>query len=125
MPTRVAGALDARCKDGATPERRPTVAALEQVLHASDDILELLPVAVCICDLEGRIVQYNRRAVEIWGRTPKPGETHEHFTAQAKFYAADGRRLPESRLSKVLRTGEPVRNEEVVIEKEDDRASRC
>jgi PAS domain S-box-containing protein len=102
------------------PERRRTPAySLSQVLHASDDILELLPVAVCICDPDGHIVQYNSRAVEVWGRAPKPGETHEHFTSQAKFYSAGGERLPESRLSQVLRTGEPVRNEEVVVQRVD------
>ena len=107
------------------PERRLPAYSLSQVLHASDDILELLPVAVCICDLEGRIVQYNSRAVEIWGRTPKPGETHEHFTAEARFYSSEGQRLPESRVSKVLRSGQAIRNEEVLVDKADGRASRC
>ena len=104
------------------PGRRKVPAytlSLSQVLHASDDVLELLPVAVCICDLEGRIVQYNSRAVEIWGRTPKPGETHEAFTAHAKFYSSEGQRLPESRVSQVLKTGKAVRNEEVVVDKAD------
>lgn len=84
-------------RDDVKSERRRLPAytlSLEQVLHASDDILELLPVAICICDTHGRIVQYNSRAVEIWGRTPKPGETHEAFTAEAKFFNAEGRRLP-------------------------------
>jgi PAS domain S-box-containing protein len=93
--------------------------SLEQVLRASDDILELLPVAVCICDLEGRIVQYNSRAVEIWGRRPQPGETHEAFTAQAKFYNAEGQRLPESKVSQVLKSGKALSNEEVVVDKAD------
>ncbi len=102
------------------PERRRAPAfTLSQVLHASDDILELLPVAVCICDLEGRIVQYNSRAVEIWGRTPKPGDTHESFTSAVKFYTADGTLLPESRLNYVLKTGQPRRDEEVVVDQPD------
>ena len=49
-------------------ERRRSPAfslSLDQTLHASDEILELLPVATCICDLDGRILQYNRRAVEL------------------------------------------------------------
>jgi PAS domain S-box-containing protein len=103
-------------------ERRrapPYPLSLEQVLHASDDILELLPVAICICDLEGRIVQYNSRAVEIWGRTPRPGDTHENFTRQVRFYSADGQLLPESRLNHVLRTGQPRRDEEVVVDQPD------
>jgi PAS domain S-box-containing protein len=103
-------------------DRRRTAAynlSLEQVLRASDDVLELLPVAVCVCDLKGVIIQYNRRAVEIWGRKPQPGETHEHFTSQTRFYTAEGERLPESRLAKVLHSGEPVRNEEVVVDQAD------
>ena len=103
-------------------ERRqapPYTMSLAQVLHASDTILELLPVATCICDLDGGIVQYNSRAVEIWGRTPKPGETHEAFTAQVKFYSSEGKRLPESRVSQVLRSGRALRNEEVIVDKPD------
>ena len=108
-------------RDAKTERRRvaPYSLSLEQVLHASDDILELLPMAVCICDLEGRIVQYNSRAVEIWGRTPKPGDTHESFTSQVKFYTADGTLLPESRLNYVLKTKQPRRNEEVLVDQPD------
>ena len=97
----------------------PYSLSLAQVLHASDTILELLPVATCICDLDGRIVQYNSRAIEIWGRTPKPGQTHEAFTAQAKFYSPEGERLPESKVSQVLRSGQALRNEEVIVDKAD------
>lgn len=98
------------------PELRRTPAyTLDQVLHASSDILELIPVAVCICDLQGRIVQYNRRAAEIWGRVPNLGETHENFTRDAKFFSAEGQLLPESRLNFVLKTGQPRRDEEVVV----------
>jgi PAS domain S-box-containing protein len=106
-----------------TPGTRsvPSVVPLpaERVLHASDGILNLLPVATCVCDLDGRIVQYNERAVEIWDRRPLPGETHARFTAANKFYSIDGRPLPQSKLAQVLETGCPVRNEEVVVERED------
>jgi PAS domain S-box-containing protein len=92
---------------------------MERVLHASDGLLNLLPVATCVCDLEGRIVQYNERAVEIWGRRPRPGETHARFTAANKFYAVDGRALAQSKLAQVLETGRPVRDEEVQVERAD------
>ena len=104
------------------PERRqaPVISlSLEQSLRASGEILELLPVATCICDLEGRIVQFNQRAVEIWGRTPERGQTHEQFTAASTFYAADGRKLPESRVNQVLRTGVAIRDEEVGVDRMD------
>lgn len=99
--------------------RRTPVLSLEQALRASDEILELLPVATCICDLEGRIVQYNRRAVEIWGRAPQPGDIHEQFVSASKFYAADGRRLPESKVNEVLKSGRAIRDEEVVVDRMD------
>lgn len=108
------------------PERRRAsgyALSLEQVLRASDDILEKLPVAVCICDLEGRIIQYNNRAVEIWGRIPKPGETHDVFTAHTTFYDPDGRRLSESKLRHVLRTGKALRDEEMLVDQPD--GTRC
>ena len=89
---RPSGAQELGVADNRRERRRaPLVSlSLEQALRASDDILELLPVATCICDLDGRIVQYNRRAAEIWGRAPQPGETHDVFTAACKFYGADG-----------------------------------
>jgi PAS domain S-box-containing protein len=92
---------------------------MEQVVRASDRILDLLPVATCICDLDGRIVQYNDRAVEIWGMRPRPGDTHAEFTAACKLFAIDGSPLAQSKLSEVLQTGRPVRDEEVLVERAD------
>jgi len=92
-------------------------APLHEALRASAETLDLIPVATFICDLEGRIVRYNRRVVEIWGREPEPGDTHEHFTAQSKFYSADGQQLPHSRLKEVLTTGKAVRDEQIMVER--------
>jgi PAS domain S-box-containing protein len=92
--------------------------SLEQALRASSEILELLPIATCICDANGRIVQYNRRAVELWGRVPLPGQTHDQFTAQCRFYGTEGEELPRSKLAEVLRTGKAVRDEEVLVRNE-------
>jgi PAS domain S-box-containing protein len=91
--------------------------SLEQALRASDEILDLLPVAICVCDGDGRIVQYNSRAMEFWGRAPRPRQTFDQFYADATFLDAGGRRLPHSRLAEVLETGHPVRDEEVMIER--------
>ena len=96
--------------------RRPdSPSLLEQGLKASGEILELLPIATCICDAEGRIVQYNRRAVELWGRTPEPGQTHDDFTAQNRFFSSEGDLLPRSVVAEVFRTGQAIRNEEVTV----------
>jgi PAS domain-containing protein len=71
---------------------------LELAMRASDEILDLLPIATSVCDAAGRIVQYNRRAVELWGFAPQPGETYQQFTSGWKYYDAQGRGLPHSRI---------------------------
>ena len=38
----------------------------------SKNLIEVLPAAVYVCNLEGVIVAFNRRAIELWGRTPNP-----------------------------------------------------
>ena len=68
------------------PRRSVFSLSLEQALRASDEILELLPIATCVCDSAGRILQYNQRAVELWGHAPEPGQTHDQFTAECKFF---------------------------------------
>src|SRR4029079_8083558 len=102
-------------------ERRASVfsLSLEQALRASDEILELLPIATCVCDAAGHILQYNHRAVELWGRAPEPGQTHDQFTAQCRFYGGGGKELPRSKPAEVLRTGQAIRDEEVMVERTD------
>src|SRR6187397_3234425 len=104
-------------------ERRASVfsLSLEQALRASDEILELLPIATCVCDAAGRILQYNQRAVELWGRAPSPGQTHDQFTAQCRFFGVEGEELPRSKLAEVLQTGQSIRDEEVMVERADGK----
>lgn len=92
---------------------------LKDLLRASDGILDLLPVATFICDASGKILQYNSRAVDIWGRLPRPEEEHGQFTAMCKFYDLNGEPRPRSMIAEVLKTGEPVRNREVIVERAD------
>lgn len=78
---------------------------LSALLRSSGGLLEVLPIATFVCDAEGRIVQYNRRAAEIWAREPEPEQTHESFIQHTKLYEADGTPAPSSLLSRVLATG--------------------
>ncbi|HEY5071061.1 MAG TPA: HWE histidine kinase domain-containing protein [Caulobacteraceae bacterium] len=83
--------------------------------------LDALPAAVYICAADGRVVRYNRRAAEFWGRRPRPGDTDERFCGAFRLYHLDGRSLPHDQcpMAAVLRTGEPARDIEVVIERPD------
>jgi PAS domain S-box-containing protein len=87
----------------------------------SSDLIEILPAAVYVCDAEAAIVACNRRATELWGRTPKLGDTDEKFCGSHKLFRPDGSSLPhrETPMEWVLRTGDAARDQEVIIERPD------
>jgi PAS domain S-box-containing protein len=91
------------------------------VLDLPDRLMDLLPVAVYVCDQSGRLVRYNRRAAELWGRTPKLDDPAERFCGSYRLYRLDGAPLPhgECPMAHALQTGRPVRDQEVVIERPD------
>ncbi len=84
-------------------------------------LIENLPVAVYVCQAPGGLIRfYNRRAVELWGRAPTPGDTDEQFFDSFRLFRPDGSHLPhaDTPMARVLRDGGP-RDEEVVIERPD------
>jgi PAS domain S-box-containing protein len=84
-------------------------------------LFDLLPTAVYVCDQDGLVLRYNRRAAALWGRSPKLGDPEDRFCGSYRMYRADGRLLPHSEcpMAEVVRTGTPVRDQEVVIERPD------
>src|SRR4030088_196006 len=82
---------------------------------------EHLPFAVYVCDREGLVLRYNRRAAELWGRSPNPGDPNERFCGSYRMFRPDGSLLPHHQcpMADVLRTGVSVREQEVHIERPD------
>ena len=93
----------------------------EQVFELPARLFEQLPFAVYICDRDGLVLRYNRRAAELWGRSPKPGDPNERFCGSYKMFRPDGSLLPHHQcpMADVLRTGISVREQEVHIERPD------
>ena len=97
---------------------------VEDALRTSErtllELIDNLPIAVFVCDAAGIIERYNRRAVELWGREPTRGAA-DRFGGAYKLYTVDGSYLPRSagQMARVLRTGMPVSNQELVIERSD------
>jgi PAS domain S-box-containing protein len=91
------------------------------LLELPDTLLDLLPAAVYVCDADGVIVRFNRRAAELWGRTPVLGDPAERYCGSHRLYRLDGGPLPHAAcpMVDVLRTGVSVRDEEVVVERPD------
>ena len=101
------------------PRRASVTPALQATLRAADGILDLLPIATFICDARGAILQYNRHAVDIWGRVPSPGQTYDDFLAGSRLHAVDGTPVAQSLLADVLANGAPVRDAERLVARAD------
>ena len=98
----------------------------ELALRASEArfraLFDLGPVAVYSCDASGTVQEFNRRAVELWGRKPKPGDAAERFCGSFKMHFADGTRLPHDQcpMAAVLSGKLPaVHDVEVLIQRPD------
>jgi signal transduction histidine kinase/ActR/RegA family two-component response regulator len=87
----LAGAIDMRV---VVTERKLTVAALWESEDRYHTLFDLCPVAVYSCDASGVIERFNRRAVELWGREPAPGDTDERFCGSFKLFRPDGSFMP-------------------------------
>jgi PAS domain S-box-containing protein len=87
----------------------------------SSSLVEILPAAVYVCNSDGIVVAFNRRATELWGRTPKAGDTDEKYCGAHKLFRPDETHLPhrETPMEWCLRTGEAARDQEVIIERPD------
>jgi PAS domain S-box-containing protein len=100
----------------------------EQGLRDSEEryrtLFELGPVAVYSCDRAGVIQNFNRRAAELWGRAPAPGDTDPLFWGSFKMFRPDGSCMPheQSPMAEVVAgTLSEVRDGEVHVERPDGR----
>jgi PAS domain S-box-containing protein len=93
----------------------------EEAFELPARLFEQLPFAVYVCDRNGLVLRYNRRAAELWGRSPKLGDPNERFCGSYRMFRPDGTLLPHHQcpMADVLRTGVSVREQEVHIERPD------
>jgi PAS domain S-box-containing protein len=76
--------------------------ALQQAFQSWDSLMERLPVGIYVCNHEGALVQFNRRAAEMWGDALELGHV-----------------LFDVAMNEVLRTGEPCHNYEMSLARAD------
>lgn len=91
----------------------------EQPFELPARLFDQLPFGVYVCDRDGLVLRYNRRAAELWGRSPKLGGSDERFCGSYRMFRPDGSLLPHHQcpMADVLRTGVSVREQEVHIER--------
>jgi two-component system CheB/CheR fusion protein len=103
-------------------ERRKITDALRASEERFRTLFNLGPVAVYYCDVSGTIQNFNRRAVELWGRTPVVGDTDEQFCGSQKLFRPDGSFMPHKQcpMAEVLDGKiQEARDQEVLIERPD------
>jgi PAS domain S-box-containing protein len=73
----------------------------ENALRLSEErfraLFEVGPVAIYSCDSLGMIQEFNRRAVELWGREPALGNPKELFCGSFKLFRPDGMIIPRAK----------------------------
>jgi signal transduction histidine kinase len=105
-----------------TEQAQNTEIALRESEARYRMLFDLGPVAVYSCDVSGVIQDFNRRAVELWGRAPAQGDTDERFCGSFKMFRADGTFMPHERcpMAEVLSGAIPFLHDgEVHIERSD------
>ncbi len=102
-------------------ERKRAEKALWESERRFQELVELLPMAVYVCNASGVITHFNKHCVQIWGREPKAGDAKERFHCAHRILLPDGTPVPieETPIAQVLRSGLPQRNRELVLERSD------
>ena len=96
-------AVSASMRDGAMvfqtaiidlTEHQRAAEAIRQSQERYQTLFDLVPVAVYACDAKGVILEYNRRATELWGAEPDKNGASPRFCGSYKIYYPDGRPMP-------------------------------
>ncbi len=97
-------------------ERERVQRALRQSEARYRTLFDLVPVAIYACDAEGVILEYNRRAVELWGWDPGSNGATPRFCGSYKIYYPDGRFMPHEKcpMARALR-GEKITSKDLEI----------
>lgn len=83
------------------------------------DLLQHLPAAVYTCDVQGRILLYNKAAKELWGRNPQT--SRGTWTGATVMMDKEGNVLDPSAspMARAIATGRSIVGEELIIERPD------
>jgi PAS domain S-box-containing protein len=95
----------------------------EQALRESEaryrHLVDILPAPVYVTDRDGWITLFNEGAVQLWGRRPHVGI--DRWFGALRIYWPDGKPmlLEECPLAVTLRKGQPVMDQEILVERPD------
>ncbi len=91
----------------------------EEVVWFSHYLIDTMPVGVCVCDMDGFVVAYNKYAVTLWGQAPLvDGPERAKYCGSKNICQLDGTSLhrEEFPVVQVLADGQPKRELQFLIE---------
>ncbi len=93
----------------------------DAILAGGRAVLDAIPAAVYLCDRDGFLVAYNAEAARLWRRDPSLYGSRDRFYGSYRLYRIDETPLPHENcpVAVALRSGEEIRNGEVVMERLD------
>ncbi|MEY9161827.1 MULTISPECIES: HWE histidine kinase domain-containing protein [Bradyrhizobium] len=103
------------------PAQAPALFA--SFLSLDQTILDALPIGVYACDIEGRIVRVNERAIQLWGRAPKLLDPEQKFCGSFWLETLQGDFIPphETPMARAVLAGESFEGAEAVVRNPDGR----
>jgi len=98
-------------------------ALLASFMELDQAILDALPIGIYACDVEGRILRVNRRAIEMWGRKPRLLDMSQRFCGTFRLESVDGTPIAphETPMARAIATGESFEGVEAIVENPDGR----
>ncbi len=96
---------------------------LDAFLDLDQAILDALPAGIYACDAEGRILRVNRRAIELWGRSPRQLDPSQRFCGAFRIESLDGHFIPpaETPMARAILTGESLEGVEALVQNPDGK----
>jgi PAS domain S-box-containing protein len=87
----------------------------------AEQILQLVPIAIHVCDAAGRLTFSNRAAAELLGRAPAIGAIEERYCGCYQLHRPDGTLIPpaETPMAIALREGRTIRDFEARLARPD------
>ncbi len=97
------------------------LSAFEALVAIDQSVLDAIPAAVFVISGDGVLVRFNRRATELWGRTPELGDSTEQFCGSYRLYTLDGTPVPPEKgpMAVSLAEGTAQHGVEAIIERPD------
>ncbi len=96
---------------------------LESFLELDELVLDALPIGVYACDIDGRILRVNRRAVELWGIAPRLLDPAQRFCGCFRVETLDGDFVPpdQTPVARAVLDGRRADGVEAVVHNRDGK----